>query len=260
MRAKTELLLFHLLWAAEGVLRPTFRNLDQSFEGWAYRSGFLPQIRRLEAQGLVEAKQGGLGKKTFVRLTEAGRVAALGGRDMDKAWPADWDGKWRLFLFDIPVKEEALRKRVQRALADCGCGCLQGSVWIAPGFPLGAERFFGEDGKDCSHLILLEADSRGSKVDAQMVKAAWDFSKINQRYARHLEILDALPLSGKDLPRRLLEWSAKENHHWLDAVRHDPLLPIALLPAGYLGKKAWEKRRTVVTQAGRLARQSERES
>ncbi len=258
MYAKTELLLFHLLWTTEGIFRPTFRNLDQSFEGWAYKNGFLPQIHRLEAQGFLESKPSTPGKNSFVRLTEAGRIAALGGRDMKQAWPASWDGKWRLFLFDIPVKEGALRKSVQRALAECGYGCLQGSVWISPGLPSGTERFFAGRGEDCSHLIMLEADSRGSEVDSQMVQSAWNFPRINERYQRHLEILERLPSPGKNLARKLLEWSTQENQAWLDAVRHDPLLPVPLLPAGYLGTKAWEKRRAILTQARRLADLSQR--
>lgn len=252
MNAKTELLLFHLLWTAEGVFRPTYRNLDQSFEAWAYKSGFLPQIHRLEAQGFLESKRSTRRKKTSVRLTEAGRIAALGGRDMKLAWPAVWDGKWRLFLFDIPVGEPALRKRIQRGLGLCGCGCLQGSVWISPGTPPGAEQIFSEDGTDCSHLMVLEADSRGAEVDARMVQAAWNFPRINERYQRHLEILDRLPSPAADLADKLLEWSTRENRAWLDAVRRDPLLPLPLLPAGYLGRKAWNKRRAVLRQAKRL--------
>lgn len=254
---KTELLLYHLLWTTEVLFRPTFRNLHQSFEGWAYKNGFLPQIHRLEAEGFLESNRSALDKSRFVRLTEAGRIAALGGRDPEQAWSASWDGKWRLFLFDIPVKEQVLRKQVHRALTGWGCGCLQGSVWISPHVPAGAERLFAERGKDCSHLMMLEADSRGPQVDAQMVQSAWNFQRINERYQHHIEILERLPSPTKSSPRTLLEWSKLENQAWLGAVQRDPLLPSPLLPANYLGTKAWKKRLAVLPQALRLAEESQ---
>ena len=253
MKAKTELLLYHLLWTTDALFRPTFRNLDQSFEGWAYRKGFLLQIQRLEEGGGLASNRSALDKNHFVRLTEAGRITALGGRDPELAWSAEWDGKWRLFLFDIPEKELALRKRVNRALTACGCGCLQGSVWISPHLPSDAGRFFVERGDDCSHLMMLEADSQGANVDRKMVKAAWNFQLINDRYQRHIDILKRLPSPAICTPKILLEWSKIENQAWLEAVQRDPLLPRSLLPSNYLGAKSWSKRRDAFRKARRLS-------
>src|SRR5436190_9359606 len=39
MQPKTEQFLNLLLWSAEMVMRPTFRNVTESYEGWAYRKG-----------------------------------------------------------------------------------------------------------------------------------------------------------------------------------------------------------------------------
>ena len=57
MKAKSELILYHCLWMAEKVMHPTWRTLDESFEGWAYRGGFLRQIRTLESKGWLETRQ-----------------------------------------------------------------------------------------------------------------------------------------------------------------------------------------------------------
>ena len=48
MGTKGEELLWTLLWASEMVFRPTFRNLTESFEEWAYRNGFQRELQRLE--------------------------------------------------------------------------------------------------------------------------------------------------------------------------------------------------------------------
>ena len=54
VKAKTEELLYLVLWACETLSRPTWRNLTESFEGWAYRRGLLRQLQRLEKQQLLE--------------------------------------------------------------------------------------------------------------------------------------------------------------------------------------------------------------
>src|SRR5919109_144093 len=56
MKPKTEELLYFLLWACEMLARPTFRNLTESFESWAYRNGFDRQLAELERQKLLESR------------------------------------------------------------------------------------------------------------------------------------------------------------------------------------------------------------
>ena len=202
MKAKTELLLYRLLWLAEKPLRPTYFNLEQSFEGWAYRNGLLNQIHQLEAQGFLESTQDPASGKRLHRLTEVGRSLALGGRDPENAWAAPWDHKWRLFLFDIPEHESSKRRQLTRALTKAGCGCLQGSVWISPATPPEIEKLVACDDPDCTHLLLLLADSKGSKVDAKMVDGAWDFEAINTKYQNLQETLERFTQVARSNTRR----------------------------------------------------------
>ena len=256
MKAKSELLLYQMLWVTDKMLSPTFRNLNESFEGWAYQRGLLQQVHRLEAKGLVESRRDAcaLDEKRIHRLTEAGRTVALGGRDPEVAWAVEWDRKWRLFLFDVPESERSLRRKLTRALAALGCGCLQGSVWIAATRPRGIGKAFPEKGADCSHLMVLEAESRGPGVDGRMIKAAWDFEKINSLYQQHLEVMKGFPKEKPvPSPKALASWAERENAAWLRAVRSDPLLPASLLPKGYLGRTAWRKRKGLIGRAAALA-------
>jgi len=254
MNAKTELLLYRLLWLAEKPLSPSFYNLNQSFEGWAYRNGLLDQIHRLEARGFLEARHDPASGKRLHRLTEAGRAAAQGGRDPEAGWSASWDRKWRIFLFDIPERERSKRRQLTRALAKAGCGCLQGSVWISPATPPAVEKLVSGNDPDCTHLLLLRADSKGRKVDARMVAGAWDFEAINERYRELDEILKHFPdVARQDTRNALAEWTAEENAASRDAIQIDPLLPSELLPKDYLGRKVWKKRGKTLAAAARLA-------
>lgn len=254
MKAKTELLLYRLLWLAEKPLRPTYFNLEQSFEGWAYRNGLLNQIHQLEAQGFLESTQDPASGKRLHRLTEVGRSLVLGGRDPEKAWAASWDQKWRLFLFDIPEHESSKRRQLTRALTKAGCGCLQGSVRISPATPPEIEKLVACDDPDCTHLLLLLADSKGSKVDAKMVDGAWDFEAINTKYQNLQETLERfIQVARSNTRDSLAQWTASENAASRAALRMDPLLPSELLPKQYIGRKVWKIRSKILAEAARLA-------
>ena len=76
---------------------------------------------------------------------------------------------------------------------------------------------------------------------AEIVAGAWDFERINRRYARHLKILGERPggaLRNDATAKALLRRAAAEREAWLDAVTNDPLLPGRILPSDYLGQQA----------------------
>jgi hypothetical protein len=98
MKAKTEEFLNLLLWSADLLARPTFRNLTDSYEGWAYRHGWLKQVSRLEQRQLIERDSGSPDDRLY-RLSAQGRLHVLGGRDPEERWARHWDGQWRLVLF-----------------------------------------------------------------------------------------------------------------------------------------------------------------
>lgn len=252
MKAKTEELLNLLLWSADLLTRPTFRNLTDSYESWAYRNGLLRQMVKLEKSQLVENRAGGADNRLY-RLTAAGRLCALGGRDPLAQWSRAWDGRWRMVLFDVPVARDSHRKRLRRYLHDRGFGCLQGSVWVTPD-PLEEEKKILVGAKiDVESLLLLDAQPCAGESDAEIVAGAWDFERINQRYLRLMKILDAHPkgpLRSEASAKAMLRWTSAEREAWLDAVTNDPLLPKRILPSGYLGQRAWHRRVEVLRRAG----------
>src|ERR1041384_6101725 len=90
-----------LLWSLDVLSRPTFRNLTDSYETWAYRNGFYQHVGRLEQKGLLERDSAPVRDRLY-RLTEPGRIYALGGRDPQAEWSRPWDGRWRVVIFDVP--------------------------------------------------------------------------------------------------------------------------------------------------------------
>ena len=244
--------MYQLLWAESGLATNFLGGINETYGFWASRSGFGRQVGRWEAEGILETVEPGLQKDRIIRLTQAGRLAAMGGRDPEERWARHWDRKWRLILFDIPRHDWKLRKFFIRGLRECGCGCLQGSVWISPDIPDEHEGIFKERGLNCSHLILLNSNSKGRAVDSRMVRAAWDFERINHLYAKELAVLRMLEDGHLPSLEALLEWGKLENEAWHEAVTLDPLLPEQLVPRDYLGKKVWRLRHRTLRVAGEL--------
>jgi phenylacetic acid degradation operon negative regulatory protein len=253
MKPKTETFLNLLLWSAEKLFIPTFRNLTDSYESWAYRNGLLRQVAALEKKRLIERDSAAPGDRVY-RLTRQGRLHALGGRDPQVQWARKWDGRWRLVLFDVPMARNTYRDKLRRYLRDKGFGCLQGSVWITPD-SLEAERQILGGGKvNVESLVLLEARPCAGESDAEIVAGAWDFGRINRGYARHLKILDQRPcgaVESEAAARTLLRWAATEREAWVNAVRGDPLLPERILPGDYSGRQSWRRRMAVLQEAGK---------
>jgi phenylacetic acid degradation operon negative regulatory protein len=256
MNSRTDEFLNLLLWSADVLTRPTFRNLTDSYESWAYRNGLLRQAAKLERQQLLE-RDATCPDDRLYRLTAQGRLHVLGGRDPEERWARLWDGQWRLVLFDVPTGQNAQRERLRRYLRDKGFGYLQNSVWISPD-PLEQERQILGSGKiNVESLILLEARPCAGESDAEIVEGSWGFECINRRYARHLKVLETRPriaLRNISAAKALLRWAAMEREAWLDAVTIDPLLPGRILPSDYLGQRAWRRRVEVLRDAGRQLR------
>jgi phenylacetic acid degradation operon negative regulatory protein len=256
MKPKTEEFLNLLIWSAHLLTRPTFRNLSESYESWAYRNGLSRQVTTLENEGMIERDRAALDDRLY-RLTAKGRLHALGGRQPEERWSRPWDGQWRVALFDVPVGHNAHRERLRRYFHRRGFGCLQKSVWISPDSMAEELPLLGDGKINVKSLILLEARQCGGESDAEIVASAWDFQRIARRYTRHLTILAHRPASAlqtRAAAKSLLQWAAAERKAWLEAVTSDPLLPARLLPPGYLGQEAWRRRVEVLGEAGRQLR------
>lgn len=245
-------MLYLLLWTCERLMRPTFRNLTESWESWAYRNGLLRQLNRLASQKLVESHKSENRKcPPLWRLSEAGRIHALGGRDPVKEWLRPWDGRWRLVTFDIPVQCNLARDRIRLRLRNRGFGLLQESVWITPhGLPT-VSQWLPDPGENAS-LLFLQSEPVEGNTDQDVVSTAWDFARINELYACYMTILKNQPpgpIHDERGANMMRTWWNQERLSWLEAVTSDPLLPDPLLPAGYLGKEAWSARATALSAA-----------
>lgn len=235
------------LMLAGGIAELSGTALRTLWSAWTGETRLARALANLEASGLIERFQGGREVDARIyRLTEAGRAAAAGGRFPPERWSRSWDGKWRMLMFDIPQREASIRVRIRRHLMELGCGAIQRSVWITPDRLDGIVSSMPEVAHRPGSLLLFEGRPGGGVSDDVVVGDAWDFAGINRGYAEYLNVLAAHPAATGHLARTSAtpwkNWLKAEGAAWQHAVNHDPLLPDALLPSGYRGKEAWERR------------------
>lgn len=97
------------------------------YDGWdrsLKKAALSKALKRLREGGLVE--QVNLKDDVLLRLTE-------GGRDLisDHFEDKEWDGKWRVVIFDIPEEKRIIRNLFRRNLKKWGFKHLQKSVWFS---------------------------------------------------------------------------------------------------------------------------------
>ena len=242
MKPATEEFLYLLLSTMDAALRPAWRELGDASEGWAYRHGLLRRIRQLEQRNIIEVRREG-GVSRAVRLTEEGVRTASGGLHPPSLWGREWDGSWRIVLFDF--SEDTLRARVRRALRALRSGCLQRSVWISPEPAATIRDALSKERVDASRLVIFDGRPEAGAGDADIVAAAWDFSKISGLYAAWKKAAGTAGDPGvwdRMSAASRTAWLRQERACWIAIARSDPFLPASLLPPGYPGCDVWSER------------------
>lgn len=89
------------------------------------KSEFSRVLKRLRENGLVDFVDD---DQLILRLTDQGREKALLAKMLLE--DNDWDGRWRIVIFDIPEKRRGVRDFLRNKLKTWGFTPWQQSVWV----------------------------------------------------------------------------------------------------------------------------------
>jgi hypothetical protein len=89
------------------------------------------------------------------------------------------------------------------------------------------------------------------RESALMVENAWDFARIESRWADVCDVINHLP--SNPTPKALHDWAWLEFRTWRDLCAVDPFLPRSLWPEGYDPRPDLQRRRKVLAEASHLA-------
>ncbi len=227
-----------LKWLA----RPTVSGLSYSYDDEPLGR----KLRAMAARGVIALPDPTDAR--ILRLTERGHAIVNNGVCPPEQWGRNWDGLWRMILFDIAEVDRPVRTRLRKVLTTARMGYLQGSAWISPD-PLGGLRDeVRAITPDPESLLFFEGKPFAGESDASLVNGAWSLRRLRKAHEYCLGLLRRPPgvaASGA----AWMAWLAEERTAWEEALALDPLLPDALLPADYLGKEVHALRREVLRRA-----------
>jgi len=153
---------------AVGAVAP---NLVQLLKDYTRAKQYSPKqfqksYYNLKFTGFIEIKTNRQGK-SFVCLTKKGerKLESLDLDDLVIAKPKKWDGKWRVLIFDLPVRFKKAREAFRWKIKDLGFRQLQKSVWIYP-YPCGEELvFIAEFFNVTNYIEILTVEKILSEVE-----------------------------------------------------------------------------------------------
>ncbi len=145
------------------VLGRRHRRDDWWTKREANRKRIREALERIRRKRLVTYHE--RGKETFIKVTDEGR-AYLRKFEFDamRLRPAGrWDGKWRLFIFDIPETLARERNALRKKLRDLDFYQLQKSAWIHPHECRDEIDFISQFLAIDRYVVYLETESVGQQ-------------------------------------------------------------------------------------------------
>lgn len=134
-----------------------------------YRKDTLQRaLRRSKKAGLIKKRK--INDKIYIALTELGKEKLNALRDKlninIELEEKEWDGKYRMVLFDIPEKNRPVRDLLRSKLKELGFVGWQKSVWVSKQDVTNElRRFFKEANLDDYALVIETEDLDNRKLE-----------------------------------------------------------------------------------------------
>jgi len=203
------------------------------------KTSYYSAVYRLRKAGLIAYRRTG-GRTPVLVLTEKGEEAVSDVHRPETRWKRKWNRIWYVLTYDVAEKDRRYRDALRRFLEKMRLGCLHKSVWVTPRDIRPEYADLVEAGGVDEFSYLLEARTVLGRSAAEVVRDAWDFDRINaiqdrflDVYGRNLETLTSSRVS----PEEAMALAREELEAYHYAMHDDPLLPSALLPRDYRGRK-----------------------
>lgn len=198
--------------------------------GMSYRKESIDgAVRDLTKRGLIEGN-----KYEGLRLTSAGADVK---KSLYLARQREWDGKWRVVIFDIPEAQRKIRDDLRFELKKLGFGSWQRSVWVTP-FDISAELDAYLRRQNLSEMVQIVVGERFGRLnDRDFAAKIWSLKDLSEKYVRLLADW-AEELRRESTAEERRHAAAFFHNRYLGILAADPQLPSGLLPAGWVGDDA----------------------
>lgn len=89
-------------------------------------------IKRLAKNNMIGVSETNEGTRIYLKKPGKEKAIEFSLSELEIKRPKQWDGKWRVVIFDIPKKFDVVRRIFQRTLKNLGFLMIQKSVYIHP--------------------------------------------------------------------------------------------------------------------------------
>jgi phenylacetic acid degradation operon negative regulatory protein len=201
-------------------------------------------VARLAREGWLNAARSGRRSEYHLSAQGAQRFAEATQRIYGTATPA-WDGHWTLLVLPQGRRRPA---RLREELRWLGFGQLSRTLFAHPGTSAEETRDWLHNLPGAQDALLLHSGAADAATERALAALGWDLGELERGYQRFLERFAPLEaalrgpaLTGETafLVRTLLIHEYRKIH------LQDPLLPPTLLPADWVGTRAYELARRI---------------
>lgn len=201
-------------------------------------------VARLAQDGWLAARRSG--RRSEYQLTERGRASfAAATRRIYGARRKAWDRRWTLLL--LPPGGRASGSagvRLRGELKWLGFGQITAGLWAHPGAQVEELRARLAEAALGADALLSVAVNASARDDQRLVAAGWNLRELSRAYARF--VVEFAPLAAllhaghAPSPATAFVLRTLLIHEYRKIHLRDPLLPDALLPADWIGTRAYE--------------------
>jgi CRISPR-associated endonuclease Cas2 len=172
---------------------------------------------------LLKKERIGQDKKNLL-LTDVGRSKLLEQFPLLEWRKNNWDGFWRVVMYDFPEAEKSKRDSLRKFLKKLGFAQWQISVWVSPHPVIDKlDKLLTKQGIG-DYCSVHKSKRVVGASDNEFAQKVWRLGEINTKYGKIMENYDE-----------------KRRSEYLDELMKDPFLPIELLPDDYLWTKVMKK-------------------
>jgi phenylacetic acid degradation operon negative regulatory protein len=160
----------------------------------------------------------------------------------ERKWSRPWNKLWYMLIYDIPETDRKYRNVLRQFLRKKHLGLLQQSVWITPEDIRPDFNDLVEAASIDAFAYLFESRTVLGLPSHTVVENAWNVDALHDRQEHFCRVTDSniTALQADDYPlHELIELLRMTLTAFHAAMYEDPLLPDALLPGTYAGKRAY---------------------
>lgn len=114
------------------IMPRLLKHVSFEWEKYKNKRKFLNSFNYLKSQGLIKMEY--RGRQLHISLTREGKKKAKKYQidNLKIKQASEWDGKWRIVIFDVKDKQKIKREALRGKIKELGLFQLQKSVWIYP--------------------------------------------------------------------------------------------------------------------------------